>query len=43
MLFKDIIAFYSENHTRPPPPKKKNVLLTGKAGGTYSYHSALKS
>jgi hypothetical protein len=44
VLFKEIIAVYSENHT-----KTKNTicgqmaeLLVVKAGGTYSHHWALK-
>jgi hypothetical protein len=40
MLFKKIIAVYTENDK--VPTKQSAQLLTGKAGGTYSYHSALK-
>jgi hypothetical protein len=38
MLFKEIIAVYSENHTKPTNAKRK----VAEARGTYSYHSALK-
>jgi hypothetical protein len=44
ILFKEIIAVYTENHTKP----KKNTLCEQnaefivKAGGTYIYHCALK-
>jgi hypothetical protein len=38
MLFKEIIAVYTENNTMPIQNAR---LLTGKAGGTYSHHSAL--
>jgi hypothetical protein len=37
MLFKEIIAVYSEKHI-----KQNTELLIVKAAGTYSYHSALK-
>jgi hypothetical protein len=37
MLFKKIIAVYSENHTKPDED-----LLIFKAAGTSCYHSALK-
>jgi len=40
MLFKEIIAVYSENHTEPIIQNAE--LLIVKAAGTYSYHSALK-
>jgi hypothetical protein len=40
MLFKEIIAVYSENHTKPI--NTKAALLTVKADGSYSYRSALK-
>jgi hypothetical protein len=40
MPFKEIIAVYSEYQTRPII--QNAVLLTGKAGGTCSYHSAFK-
>jgi hypothetical protein len=40
MLFKEIIAVYSENHAKPII--QKAVLLSVKAGGKYSYHLALK-
>jgi hypothetical protein len=36
MPFKKMIAVYSENHTEPIE------LLSVKAAGTYSYHSAVK-
>jgi hypothetical protein len=38
-LFEEIIAVYSENHTKQI---KNAELLIVKAGGTYSYHWALK-
>jgi hypothetical protein len=38
-LFLEIIAVCSENHTKPINIKE---LLTVEAGGTYSYHWALK-
>jgi hypothetical protein len=39
-LFKEIIAVYSKNHTKP---QLRNVqLLIAKAGGSYSSHWALK-
>jgi hypothetical protein len=41
MLFKEIIAVYSYNHTKPINTKKA-ALLTVKADGSYSYRSALK-
>jgi hypothetical protein len=34
MLFKKIITYYFENHTKPI----RADLLTVEAGGTYSYH-----
>jgi hypothetical protein len=40
MLFKEIIAVYSENHTKPKI--QNTALLTVKADGSYSYLSALK-
>jgi hypothetical protein len=39
MLFKEIIAVYSENHKKPI---NANALLTVKADDSYSYRSALK-
>jgi hypothetical protein len=36
MLFKEIIAVYSENHTKPYAQNAE--LLVVKAGGTYNYH-----
>jgi hypothetical protein len=39
MLFKEIIAVYSENHAKPT---QNAALLTVKADGSYSYRSALK-
>jgi hypothetical protein len=41
MLFKEIIALYTENHTRPINKKKSHEMIV-EAGGTYSYHGALK-
>jgi hypothetical protein len=41
MLFKEIIAVYNENHTKPII-KKNAALQTVKADGSYSYRSALK-
>jgi hypothetical protein len=38
-LFKEIIAVYSENHMKHI---QNEELLIVKAGGTYSYHWALK-
>jgi hypothetical protein len=35
-LFKEVIAVYRENHTKPT--EKNAALLIDKAGGTYSYH-----
>jgi len=40
MLFKEIIAVYSENHTKPI--NINAALLIVKAGGIYSYHLYLK-
>jgi hypothetical protein len=39
MLFKKIIAAFNENHAKPI---NTNALLAVKAGGSYSYRSALK-
>jgi hypothetical protein len=39
MLFKEIIAVYILNHTKPI--HKNAVLLLVQADGTYSYRSAL--
>jgi hypothetical protein len=39
MLFKEIIAVYSENHAKLI---QTAALLTDKADGSYSYRSALK-
>jgi hypothetical protein len=39
MLFKEIIAVYSENHAKPI---QNAALLTVRADGSYSYRSALK-
>jgi hypothetical protein len=36
MLFKEIIAVYSENHMKPINTIEE--LLIVEAGGTYSYH-----
>jgi hypothetical protein len=38
-LFKEIIAVYSEKHTKPM--NKKKELLSVKAGETYRYHKAV--
>jgi hypothetical protein len=45
MLFKEIISVYSENFTKPINAiyGQNEKLLNVKAGGTYSYHSALKA
>jgi hypothetical protein len=37
--FKEIIAVYTENHTKPT---SKNCRVTVKAGGTYSYRWTFK-
>jgi hypothetical protein len=39
MLFKELIAVYAANYTKPINTKCK---LTAKGAGTYSYHSALE-
>jgi hypothetical protein len=39
-LFKEIITVYSENHAKPI--NTKCSIITVKAGGSYSYRSALK-
>jgi hypothetical protein len=39
MLFKELIDVNSENHTKPINTKRS---VTVKAGGSYSYRSALK-
>jgi hypothetical protein len=43
-MFQEIIAVYSENHTKPINTLcgQNTELLNIKAGGTYSYHYALK-
>jgi hypothetical protein len=44
-LFKEIIAVYCASHTKPVNAlcaKKYGRLLSVEAGGTYSYHWALK-
>jgi hypothetical protein len=41
MLFKEIIAFYSENHKKPTLFGHNAELFIVKKDGTYSYHSAL--
>jgi hypothetical protein len=45
MLFKKMIAFYSENETKPINTLcgQNGELQIVHAGGTYSYHWALKS
>jgi hypothetical protein len=40
MLFKDIIAVYTENHKRPINKNSHEIIV--EAGGTYSYHGKLK-
>jgi hypothetical protein len=40
MLFKEIIAVYSEEHTKPI--NTNSALLTVKADGSYNYRSALQ-
>jgi hypothetical protein len=44
-LFKEIIAVYSENHTKPINTlcRQNAELLIAEAGGTYSYLRVLKS
>jgi hypothetical protein len=43
MLFEKIIATYSGNNTKPTDTHcGKNAEVIVKAGGTYSYHWALK-
>jgi hypothetical protein len=44
MLFREIIAVYSENHMKPINTLcgKNAELLTVKAGGAYSYRWALQ-
>jgi hypothetical protein len=39
MLFKEIIALYADKNKKST--NTKFILLMIKAGGTYSYHSAL--
>jgi hypothetical protein len=45
VLLKDIIALYSEKHTKPINTLcgQNAELLTVKAGGKYMYHRVLKS
>jgi hypothetical protein len=38
MLFKEIVAVYTENHTKH---MQNEELLIVETGGTYSYHWAL--
>jgi hypothetical protein len=40
MLFTEIIAVYSKNYKKPGNTNR--ALLTVKADGIYSYHSAVK-
>jgi hypothetical protein len=40
MLFKEIIAVYTDNRTRPIIKKLQELIV--EVGGTYSYHGALK-
>jgi hypothetical protein len=44
MLLREIFTFYSENHAKPINTLYGQYaeLLVVKAGGTYSYHWALK-
>jgi hypothetical protein len=44
MLFKEVIAVYSDSHTKPINTLcgQNAELLIIKAGGTYSYHWTLK-
>jgi hypothetical protein len=44
MLFREIIAGHSENHKKPTGTicEHSVALSTVKAGGSYSYHWALK-
>jgi hypothetical protein len=44
MLFKEIMAVYSENHKKPADTLcgQNAELLSVKAGGTYNYHLVLK-
>jgi len=43
MVFKEIIAVYSENNTKPINACEQNTkLLAVKAGVTHSYHRDLK-
>jgi hypothetical protein len=45
MLFKEIIAVYSENHTKPLNTlcgQNAELLVIIKVGGIYSYHWGLK-
>jgi hypothetical protein len=44
MLLREIIAVHTENHTKPINTLcgQNAELLIVKAGGTYSYHWALK-
>jgi hypothetical protein len=43
-VVKEIIAVYSENHMKPinKLSEQNEELLITEAGGTYSYHWALK-
>jgi hypothetical protein len=45
MLSKEIITVYSENHTKTINTLhgQNAELVIDEAGGTYSYHSALKN
>jgi hypothetical protein len=45
ILFRDIIAVYSENHKKPINTlyeQNVEIILMIKADGTYSYHWALR-
>jgi lipoate-protein ligase B len=44
MLFKEIAALYTENHMKQVNTlcRQNAELLIIKAGGTYTYHRALK-
>lgn len=44
MLFKKIVAIYSEKHTKPVNTRREKnaAFLIVKAGGTHMYRHALK-
>jgi hypothetical protein len=45
MLFREVVAVYSENHTKPRicSVDREHELLNVKAGGAYSMHCSLKN